>query len=128
LEKVYPIGSYYWSSSNTSPSEIFGGSWTKIRGRFLFASDSNHDVGDTGGEEKHILTINEVPSHQHVYYKYCRESHTIYHLKQDNSSSHIMMIQDNYFIGTDFTDNVGGGGSHNNMPPYLTANCWKRIG
>ena len=58
---MYPIGSYYWSEKNTSPSDIFGGSWTKIRGRFLFASDSNHDVGDTGGEETHTLTINEMP-------------------------------------------------------------------
>ena len=37
LEKVYPIGSYYWSSNNKSPSDIFGGTWTKISGRFLFA-------------------------------------------------------------------------------------------
>jgi hypothetical protein len=26
-----------------------------------------------------------------------------------------MMAKDNYFIRTDLTDNVGGGGSHNNM-------------
>ncbi len=32
LEKVYPIVSYYWSSSNTYPSEIFGDSWTKLEG------------------------------------------------------------------------------------------------
>ena len=49
LEKVYPIGSYYWSSDNKSPSQIFGGSWTKINGRFLFASDSNHYVGKNRG-------------------------------------------------------------------------------
>ena len=57
LEKVYPIGSYYWSSNNKSPSEIFGGSWTKINGRFLFASDSNHYVGETGGEERFTLKL-----------------------------------------------------------------------
>jgi len=75
LEKVYPIGSYYWSEKNTSPSDIFGGSWTKIRGRFLFASDSNHDVGDTGGEERHTLTINEMPRHSHEYEKFCHYSY-----------------------------------------------------
>ena len=69
LEKVYPIGSYYWSSSNKSPSEIFGGSWTQIRGRFIFSSDDSHDVGDTGGEERHTLTLMEIPRHSHEYTK-----------------------------------------------------------
>jgi hypothetical protein len=35
LEKVYPIGSYYWSSSDISPQTLFGGIWTKIKGRFF---------------------------------------------------------------------------------------------
>ena len=32
------------------------------------------------------------------------------------------------FLYTYSTTNVGGGCSHNNMPPFLTANCWKRTG
>ena len=70
LEKVYPIGSYYWSSSDISPQTLFGGIWTKIKGRFLFASDGNHSVGYEGGEEKHYLTIDEMPSHSHDYNKF----------------------------------------------------------
>ena len=70
LEKVYPIGSYYWSSSDISPQTLFGGIWTKIKGRFLFASDGNHSVGYEGGEEKHYLTIDEMPSHYHGYQKF----------------------------------------------------------
>jgi len=62
LEKVYPNGSYYWSEKKDSPEEIFGGEWIKIKGRFLFSSDSNHDVGKTGGEEYHTLSINEIPT------------------------------------------------------------------
>ena len=69
LEKVYPIGSYYWSEKSISPDNIFGGSWKKIEGRFLFASNYNHSVGETGGEERHYLTINEIPSHSHQYEK-----------------------------------------------------------
>ena len=26
------------------------------------------------------------------------------------------------------TESSGNSQSHNNMPPYLTANCWKRVG
>ena len=128
LEKVYPIGSYYWSEKNTSPSDIFGGSWTKIRGRFLFASDSNHDVGDTGGEERHYLTINEMPRHSHDYEKFCHES-THYGSLPNDGARYPNNKKDNHkFLYTYSTTSVGGGGSHNNMPPFLTANCWKRTG
>ena len=132
LDKVYPIGSYYWSEKNISPSEIFGGSWTKIKGRFLFASDSNHDVGEIGGEERHILTKDEMPNHSHQYEKFCYKKTTYldapfgcfgrypfnYNIDKDSDR----------FLYTYSTSSVGGGCSHNNMPPFLTANCWKRTG
>ena len=129
LEKVYPIGSYYWSEKNTSPSDIFGGSWTKIRGVFLFASDSYHDVGDTGGEETHTLTISEMPSHSHQYEKFCYKYNG---WASDGSGSRnryaFNEFNDPIFLKTCSTTSVGGGCSHNNMPPFLTANCWKRTG
>ena len=131
LEKVYPIGSYYWSEKNTSPSDIFGGSWTKIRGRFLFASDSNHDVGDTGGEERTTLTINEMPRHSHEYVKFC---HSDWHgINTSGGSDYYPCNRDgdkntSNFLFTYSTTSVGGGCSHNNMSPFLTANCWKRTG
>ena len=128
LEKVYPIGSYYWSEKNTSPSDIFGGSWTKIRGVFLFASDSYHDVGDTGGEETHTLTISEMPSHSHQYEKFCHLGSTYGSLPGDGNRYPYGSKSDEKFLYTHSTTSVGGGCSHNNMPPFLTANCWKRTG
>ena len=129
LEKVYPIGSYYWSSSNISPSNIFGGSWTKINGRFLFASDNSHSVGETGGEERHTLTINEIPSHSHDYDKF--NFLTYYRLKKEDVNNDrrfpCYKENDDWEINSSVS-HTGGGASHNNMPPYLTANCWKRTG
>ena len=132
LEKVYPIGSYYWSEKNTSPSDIFGGSWTKIQGIFLFASDSNHDVGDTGGEERTTLTINEMPRHSHEYEKF---RHTTYNCFDDPQGCYRYYPcnfrtadECDKFFNAYSTTSVGGGCSHNNMPPFLTANCWKRTG
>ena len=131
LEKVYPIGSYYWSDKNISPGDIFGGSWTQIRGKFLFASDSNHNVGETGGEEKHRLTIDEIPSHNHEYQKFDYLSCGV----QSSASGADFYYpikeykrNDSKFLKTNWTQSVGGGNLHNNMPPYLTTNCWKRIG
>ena len=128
LEKVYPIGSYYWSSSNISPSNIFGGSWTKINGRFLFASDNSHYVGETGGQERVTLTINEIPSHSHHYERF--QFHYNWYLKQEDVSTmgFPSKNRDEDWTFSATTSLTGGGASHNNMPPYLTANCWKRIG
>ena len=131
LEKVYPIGSYYWSSDKKSPSEIFGGSWTKINGRFLFASDSNHYVGETGGEERVTLKINEIPSHSHNYDRFYKEKS--YPAGPISGDLLLIPILYNERKGETFyrsysTTSTGGGCSHNNMPPFLTANCWKRAG
>ena len=127
LEKVYPIGSYYWSSNNKSPSEIFGGSWTKINGRFLFASDSNHYVGETGGEERVTLKINEIPSHSHNYDRF-RYDYTANGGMLPGSGRIYAYIINESFWRSNSTTSTGGGCSHNNMPPFLTANCWKRTG
>ena len=128
LEKVYPIGSYYWSQKNTSPEELFGGKWESISGRFLFSTDSNHSVDSTGGEERHTLAIDEMPSHSHNYY--CINSN--YFGRQDGgyiSGSGTLYIykwlSDNMSDKID-TNCIGGNQPHNNMPPYITAYCWRR--
>ena len=128
LEKVYPIGSYYWSSNNKSPSEIFGGSWTKINGRFLFASDSNHYVGETGGEERVTLKINEIPSHSHNYDRFNYDQTHNGSSIPGSGGFHPYVNKDYDYYRSNSTTSTGGGCSHNNMPPFLTANCWKRTG
>ena len=129
LEKVYPIGSYYWSSNNKSPSEIFGGSWTKINGRFLFASDSNHYVGETGGEERVTLKINEIPSHSHNYDRFnYDQTHCGNSIPGPNEGFAPFVKKDYDYYRSNSTTSTGGGCSHNNMPPFLVANCWKRTG
>ena len=127
LEKVYPIGSYYWSSSDISPQTLFGGIWTKIKGRFLFASDGNHSVGHEGGEEKHYLTVDEMPSHSHGYQKFCYDEYYCWRSSRDECKYY--PCNKTYdFLERASTDSEGGGKAHNNMPPYLTANCWRRTG
>ena len=132
LDKVYPIGSYYWSEKNISPSDIFGGSWTKIRGRFLFASDSNHSVGETGGEERHTLTKDEMPNHSHQYEKFCHTNVQNFYVTSGGYGYYPRKLESDKdrerFLYTYSTTSSGGSCSHNNMPPFLTANCWKRTG
>ena len=128
LEKVYPIGSYYWSENDTSPEELFGGKWKKIEGRFLFASDSNHYVGQTGGEERHKLTLDEMPSHSHGYQKFKYKNCWCAENKYCGNSFPFLEWDGSNNIESSTTESKGNSQSHNNMPPYLTANCWKRLG
>ena len=61
LDIVYPVGSIYQSMNTTSPADLIGGTWTKIK-TFLYGADT---AQETGGEAEHTLTIDEMPSHGH---------------------------------------------------------------
>lgn len=65
LPRIYPIGAIYWSSRDTSPASLFGGTWTQIQNRFLIGAGGSYAVNATGGEATHTLTVAEMPSHNH---------------------------------------------------------------
>lgn len=47
---------------------IYGGTkWVKIEGRMLLGASSIYNINSTGGEATHILTTNELPSHNHIF-------------------------------------------------------------
>lgn len=48
---VYPVGAYYFSSSSTSPAELFGGTWSAVTGRFLYMNAGT----DTGGANSRMI-------------------------------------------------------------------------
>ena len=55
LDVAHPVGSYYMSEDPTEPSVLFGGTWARVEGRFLFAADSDHAAGTTGGSNDAIV-------------------------------------------------------------------------
>ena len=68
-----------------------------------------------------------MPSHYHRYQKF------FYCGTYTNKGSSCCSADYPYGVSNDFlcresTDSQGGGKAHNNMPPYLTANCWRRTG
>lgn len=115
LDKIlYPIGSIYMSVNSTNPSQLFGGTWVQISGRFLYCTNNSMD---TGGEATHKLTIDEMPSHNHpVYYG------------MDGASPGNTLTASSNSIGQSngAITNRGGNQPHNNMPPYFTVYCWYR--
>ena len=72
LDKMYPIGSIYISTTLSTPSQVgsaIGGTWESYgQGRTLVGvgkSDQEYKINSTGGESTHKLTVDEMPSHTH---------------------------------------------------------------
>jgi microcystin-dependent protein len=146
FDKIYPVGCLYWSSNPTNPSQLFGGTWTQITGKFIYAADTNHSVNTTGGEEVHTLTVNETPAHTHTRGTMNITGGTGMHVTRNganagegafywgnhtcggltgNAQSYGQMF-DASRTWTGATSSVGGSAAHNNMPPYLVKYCWER--
>lgn len=120
LDLVYPIGSIYMNTNNVNPQSIFGGVWQKIEGRFLLGSSGNYTLGLLGGEAAHTLTISEMPKHKPSILLNTQDSYTT-----GSAANWQVVTNGRYYAGDMFLE-IGGNQSHNNMPPYLVVNIWKR--
>lgn len=127
---VFPIGYIYMTTSSSfDPNSTFGGTWTRIKDRFLLADGNYYTNGNTGGESTHTLTVNELPSHKH--YVGNSEGGKFWYLGKPGGvaqdSSQGVSFSGTTGRNTTFeTSETGGGYSHNNMPPYLVVRVWKR--
>ena len=125
IDLIYPVGSYYWNSNSTSPATLFGvGTWTQITNQFVFAAGGDYASGDTGGEVDHLLTIQEMPSHDHRCIT--DESLNVYGGPFESDVGPASGHGYAYPFYYSFTGTKGGNRSHNNMPPYIVAYCWRR--
>ena len=141
--KSYPVGSIYISTSSENPGNIYGGTWEEYgKGRTLVGVDSSDSdfstVEKLGGEKSHTLTIDEMPSHNHVErmfldqsgYSSVKPAGYAYYIYSTQSSNVITWTNTklsnvNYWkIGV--TEDKGGSQAHNNLQPYITTYMWKR--
>lgn len=129
---AYPVGSYYIANHDTSPAELFGGTWRRIESRFLWGSPAGSTLGQTAGEQTHTLTKSEMPSHSHdvyVYYDYSSNTTvpaTFGMISSANLNWSSSARSGRHYAGYGFTQSIGSGGAHNNMPPYVTCAIWRR--
>lgn len=115
------------SADLSTPEKVaqhFGyGTWQEITGRFTFGRDASHEVGSTGGEEKHALTQPELPtSLGQMFYWSSRNLAGLYEPGYDGTVAGFTNTG-----GALPVSNPGGGQAHNNMPPYLAVYKWQRI-
>lgn len=123
LNLIYPIGSIYISTSDINPGELFGGTWQQLKDKFLLAVGDTYDAGSEGGEAKHILTVDEMPSHTHDF-----GNMPLTFSARDTSGDNAIDPGSSGTVKkvTYTTTATGGGKAHNNMPPYLAVYMWKR--
>ena len=154
VDLIYPIGSVYMNFNNVNPSALFGGTWERLGvGRTLISAgggtsptgDANtytgwgnwngtnnttwFPSGEKGGCVDHVLTINEMPNHNHAP-ALDVDGHPFYWGGDNNGLINIQA--DNFpwtagyngsMVRTAYT---GGSQAHTNMPPYLAVYMWKR--
>lgn len=156
LDKIYPVGSIYLSTSSTNPSTYFGGTWSAWgSGRVpVGVSSGDNDFGSvekTGGSKTHTLSEDEMPKHTHGAGTYTADSgngHSHKFASQKtlwgtaNGANNVLVDANSGYTDTSYakteTDgahthdisgdsgSTGGGKAHNNLQPYITCYMWKR--
>lgn len=155
LDKIYPIGSIYMSTSPTNPQELFGGKWEAFgQGRTIIGagtSDQAFTAGTTGGASTHTLTINEMPSHTHIQNEHAHKfNRGVQHEYSSNvingystTARYLGFVEQaggggdsyQYTAGSGkyvanpevaTNQNTGGGAPYNTLPPYIVTYMWTR--
>lgn len=116
------IGTTYGSGDGSTTFNI-----PDLKGRVLVGvgnsgatGSTNHTLGQKDGEEKHLLTTNEMPSHSH---EVSWQGGYAVSLNQSGSAGSYQ-LQWNHGAGEGrlYGNSVGGGQVHNIMQPYTVAN------
>lgn len=135
---AYPIGSLYWSKNPTNPAELFGGTWTQIKDKFILAAGDSYAVGATGGAATVTLTTAQMPAHTHNASTNSTGAHThSINVITQGSDQNAGDGGDNYWTTrntssagahshTVTVNSAGSSQSHENMPPFVTYYCWER--
>ena len=137
-----PVGAIYFSHNSDSPADLYGvGTWLRIKGRFIAGLDEadtdfntpgetggtkNHNHGNTLATVNHILTIDQMPNHNHSY------------VREDTrgAGSNGASDGESNFFDQD-TSSTGGNLGHNHnisgavsdrelLPPYQVEYIWRR--
>lgn len=134
LAEVYPVGSIYTNATvSTNPATLLGfGTWSAFGdGRVLVGngtSDQAFAAGATGGASTHTLTAAQMPAHTHV----ATYGGTLgVNANDPGFGSEVGGLGTGGSFGATgrgsaALNNTGGGGSHNNLQPYIVVYMWRR--
>lgn len=139
LNLFYPIGSYYETSNGKfNPNESWGGTWRRDTNGYVTVGCQDPDEGGitsadndrllinngaTQGEVNHILTVSEMPSHNHLTSNDAPTVVADLANWQNIGEGGVHVGRSNFWNGTSST---GGGKSHNNIQPSIGVYRWHR--
>ena len=133
---IFPVGSIVqYTDASIDPGNLLGGTWERIQGKFLFAADSSHEIGTTGGSETVTLTTANLPAHRHFVVNLSKGTtgpdylHSVARYDRENTSwedCHYQLSGNENEANGGRSSATGSGTAHNNMPPYIAVYIWKR--
>lgn len=132
-EKDHPKGSFFTTSETTDPATLYGGTWERLEGVFIWGVADGETAGITGGEKTHTLTVKELP----------KANLEIKSESGDKTGLCAVLTpgQDGVLYGFIDSQTDGSGAAtsgefkavlngenqpHNNMPPFYGAHIWRR--
>lgn len=125
----FPVGGVYISSSNCTPSSLWPGTtWVRIAGgTFLTASggatSGDYAIGKTGGASSVALSVAQMPSHNHGFNGWWSAQ---YAAGSSTAKACVAYRDDDKTPGGVGVLYTGGGQAHENRPPYLAVDMWRR--
>ena len=123
FDDIYPVGSIYMSVNSTNPANLFGGTWTQLKDRFLLGAGSTYTNGSTGGSATQRLSVANLPSHTHPQYIATNGGSTSANLDYNGWVSNGKAVAQGIPTGA-----TGQGTTFDIMPPYLVVYMWQRTG
>nr|DAW67372.1 MAG TPA: baseplate protein [Caudoviricetes sp.] len=131
LDIIYPVGSVYLSWNSTDPKNLFGGTWTRLSGGFLYGCVSSVGTGNGTGTatNNHTLTIDQMPSHNHIKYAFGSWGASSYNRTRIGAGVYIGKDQGNPQFEdqpSNTTSSTGGGQGHSHNIPYIAVFAWRR--
>lgn len=105
---IFPIGYIYASTDPTSPAQLFGGTWERIKDCMIYAAGDSDTVGRVVGSNTHTLTVDELPSHSHGLNNH---THSIPALSGATNSTYQSQKLGTHKHGTQMGKSIGGGRS-----------------
>lgn len=144
FDLIYPVGSVYLTVNDVNPQTLFGGTWVKSSGGFIYGSTATGTKGENGNGTgtsvssagggntgSTTLTIAQIPKHNHSMPKRTAKQ-VDFNMGYDVIHYSGEMYPESYQITMNTADVGGGQGhthtlsNHSHNIPYFACYIWRR--